>query len=210
MRSVGTGTQAVGYLTRNDDERIQLIRNLIFESIRDPLVLWVARSIVSQCPSRDEGCEIEAIYNAVKHGPLPIPISDESKKKVVKVVQAKGLRFTEDTQLIDNYPSAGLTLEWMAQGANAEDCDGHSILVNSLLMALGYQIGLVIVSKDGKYYVHIFPVVGVPRLYPSEWIPMDTTVPQANVGWWPPPSYGIKKMKLYAVKPGKIQGRRIV
>jgi len=209
MHSVGTGTLAVGYLTRNDDERIHLIRNLIFESIKDPLVLWVARSISSNCPSRDEWCELSAIYNAVKNGPIPIPIYDENKRRVTRVIKSPGLRFVEDTHLIDNYPSAGKILEWLAQGVNGEDCDGHVILIASLAMALGYQTGVVIASKDGRIYVHIFPVIGVPKLSPEEWIPMDTTVPQATVGWWPPPSYGIRKMKLYAIKPGKIQGRRI-
>ncbi len=211
MQYADTGSNVDGWLTRNDNERIFWIRKQVFESIRDPLVLWVARAMVSDCPSRDEGCELASLYSKVKNGPIPIPIYDEAKQQVVNVMQVKGgLRFVEDPLGIDNYPSAGKTLEWLSQGVNGEDCDGHSIFVCSLAMALAYMTGVVIVSRDGRNYTHIFPVVAVPKLEPTQWISMDTSWPQADLGWWPTEAYGIKKMKLFALKPGQIEGRRII
>jgi hypothetical protein len=220
MQYADTGTVVDGWLTRNDDERIFWIRKQIFESIRDPLVLWVARAMVSNCPSRDEGCELASLYKKVKYGPIPIPIYDESKRQVVRVMQVQGfdertqttygLRFVEDPLGIDNYPSAGKTLEWLSQGVNGEDCDGHSIFVCSLAMSLSYMTGVVIASRDGRNYTHIFPVVAVPKLEPTQWISMDTSWPQAEMGWWPTETNGVRKMKLYALKPGKIEGRRIL
>ena len=73
--SVTTRTQVAGWKISSDDDRLELIRAQVFESTKDPLVLWVARSITAQC-GRDEDCELEAIYAAVKRGPIPLPQED--------------------------------------------------------------------------------------------------------------------------------------
>lgn len=186
-----------------DDERLAFIREKLFEGLQDDLVLWVARRIVAECPSRDEDCEINAIYNAVKSGPIPIP-SDTgvsflpALRFVTKNAGKSGLRFVEDMRDIDNYPTAGRILRWIAEGANGEDCDGHAILVCTLLHAIGFQTGAIIASMDGKDFTHIFPVVGVPRRALKNWIAVDTTVTEARPGWMPGASYGVKKMRVYA------------
>ena len=186
-----------------DDERLAYIREKVFESLTDDLVLWVARHIVSSCPSRDEDCEINAIYGAVKNGPIPLPTEKGTRylpalRYVEKQAGKNGLRFVEDMRDIDNYPTAGRILRWIAEGANGEDCDGHVILICSLLHAIGYQTGAIIASMDGKDFTHIFPVVGVPRRDPKNWIALDTTVPEARPGWMPGAGYGVKKMRVYA------------
>ncbi len=207
MVYVGTKTKITGWEVKSDDERLTLIRNLVFESIKDPIVIWTARAIVSECASRDEKCEIEKIYYAVKEGPMPIPI-DGGKE----IVYVDGLRFVEDVLALDTYPTAGKILRWMAQGANGEDCDGHTILVASLLMAIGYLTGAGIVSQDGSNYVHIFPLVGIPKTNPQEWLPLDTTVAEAYPGWFPKrgSKYKVKAMKVYAFVDGKMKGRKVI
>lgn len=209
------GTVADVWQVKNDDERITLIRNAVFESVTDPLAVWVARKIVADCPSRNEDCELRALYKAVKHGPIPIPtdkgiINAVGLRFIVPGSGEKGLRFMEDSRNIDQYPAAGRILRWLAEGANSEDCDGHTILIDTLALIMGFQTGAMIASRDGTNYVHVFPLVGIPKGQPTRWLPMDTTVPEAYPGWMPPQSYGVKAMKAYAIQPGKVKGRRIL
>lgn len=201
--SVSTQTQVAGWKIHGDDDRLELIRAQVFESVKDPLVIWVARAITAQC-GRDEDCEFESIYTAVKQGPIPLPQDNG------KVIEAPGLRFMQDPRFNDTYPTAGKILRWSSQGANGEDCDGHTILVCSLLNALGWLTGAVIASKDGKDFVHVFPVVAHPKDEPGEWVPLDTTVPEASPGWWPPKTL-VKRMRVYGFLPDKrAKGRELV
>lgn len=200
---VSTQTQIAGYTIDNDDDRVELIRQQIFESTKDPLVLWVARAITGHC-GRDEDCELQAIFNAVKNGPIPLPGPDGKG-----VVESPGLRFVNDPRFVDAYPSAGKILRWHSQGAIGEDCDGHVILINSLLNALGWLTGAVIASRDGHEFVHVFSVAGVPKDEPENWMPLDTTVEEATVGWWPPRSL-VKRMRVYGLLPNEgVTGREI-
>ena len=188
---------------KTDEERITLIRNAVVESLDNPLTTFVARHMVARCPSRDEDCEVKTIYKRVKNGPIPLPLDDGS------VIETPGVRFVEDPIFRDHYPAADVILRWHGQGAEGEDCDGHTILVDALLAALGYQTGSVIVSIDGKEYTHIFPVVGLPRSSPTHWLPLDTTVPEASPGWKPPARFGVKSMKVFANIFGKVHGRTL-
>jgi len=202
--AVSTDTQVAGYSIVGDDDRVELIRQMVFESIKDPLVLWTARHITAKCQGRDDHCELEALYEAVKKGPIPLPDGDSGK-----VIETPGLRFVNDPRFTDTYPTAGKILRWQAQGANGEDCDGHTILVDAMLNALGWLTGGVIASKDGNEFVHVFPVAGYPKDEPTEWIPMDTTVKEASVGWWPPKTL-VRRMRIYGFLPNfQAKGREL-
>lgn len=192
---ISTRTQVAGWKVQNDDDRVELIRQQVFESVPDPLVLWVARHITAHCDGRDEGSELEAIYEAVKHGPIPLPDGDSGR-----VMEAPALRFVNDPRFTDTYPTAGKILRWHSQGANGEDCDGHVILVASLLNSLGWLTGAAIASQDGEEFVHVYPVVAYPKDDPVEWVPMDTTLEEASVGWWPPPTM-VKRNRLAGFLP---------
>jgi hypothetical protein len=202
---VSTRTQVAGYRTDSDDDRVELIRQQVFEGITDPLVLWVARHITGKCASGDEDCELQAIHAAVKHGPIPLPDGDTGK-----VIETPGLRFVNDPRYTDTYPTAGKILRWHSQGAIGEDCDGHVILVDSMLNALGWLTGAVIASKDGREFVHVYPVAAYPKDEPVEWIPLDTTVEEAAVGWWPPKSL-VRRNRIYGFLPDRpVRGRELV
>lgn len=193
-----------GWSLKTDDERLTLIRNQVFAGLTDPLVIKTARLNVAHCDSRDEKCEINSIYYAVKDGPIKIP-TDEG------IIKVPGLRFVDDVIDRDSYPTAGRLLEWMIDGANGEDCDGFTILIATLLGAIGYQTGAVIVSRDPakKDFTHIFPVVAIPKSNPSDWLPLDATMKFMKPGWLPPRSWGITAMKIYAFKPGQMKGRML-
>ncbi len=205
MSNVATGTFVEGWSITNDDDRIALIRRQVYASLQPsdyPSVLFTARSIAAQCPGRDDACELEAVFGAVKYGPIPVRLDDG------KIISAPGLRFVTEPRTVDSYPSAKKMLDWLAEGANGEDCDGHVILISSLLMALGWLPGCVIASKDGKEFVHIFAVVGWPKENPVNWVALDTTVDQ-GVNWWPPRSL-VRRMRVYGLMPsGPIVGRDV-
>jgi len=204
MPLVGTGTHVEGFTVGGDDDRVELVRRMTYQSLTPadyPSVLWTARSIVAGCPQQDDWCELNAIFSAIRfpNGSIPIRKVDGS------VITAPGLRFVTESRQVDSYPSAKKTLDWLAEGANGEDCDGHVILISSLLMVLGWLPGCVIASKDGNEFVHIFAVAGYPKDNPEKWVALDTTVDNATVNWWPN-RRSVRRMRVY----GLIQDRRAV
>lgn len=144
-----------------------------------PLIIRAARAIVSDCDARDDQCEVEAIYEAVKHGTDKWP------------GLGHGVRYVSDPRGYDYFSSAGATLKACADGSCAGDCDDASILVVSLLVSLGFKAGLRAWGPDPrvKRYEHVYGVVSLPKHGP---VPagyaghgVDTTVDDAYVGWEP-------------------------
>lgn len=64
------------------------------------------------------------------------------------------------------------------------DCDDFSTLVAALLLTLGYQVRFKTVGVDGPDFSHVYVEVKLKRQ--DKWVPLDTTVPSATVGWEPP------------------------
>ena len=147
----------------------------------DPDVRRVALQIVGDCPARDDLCELEAIYEAVKHGTDRVPFLK------------RGVKYVADPRAADFFTGAKRLLSECAKtGACAGDCDDHTILVGSLAAALGFKVGARAWGPDrGRdVYVHVYPIVAVPKKgpWPESYTGhgMDTTVKQASVGWEPP------------------------
>ena len=153
--------------------------NLVLRSTSTPDVRRAAIKIITDCDSRDDMCELKAIYDAVKHG---TPYVKGLKNGVKYLTDPDG----SDPEGNDYYTSPARLLEMCADGACAEDCDGHSVLNAALAMMLGFQVGLRIWKPaGGKYYEHVYAVVGYPKLSPTKAVAMDTTVDEAYVGWEP-------------------------
>lgn len=150
------------------------LAKLVEKSTVDPLVRNAAIAITADCSSRDDECEVQAIYNAVKHG-------DERVKGL-----ERGLKYVSDPRWADFFSSPGRTLRQLADGYNGEDCDGHSALVTAMLGSLGFIVGLRAWGKQKGEYTHVYGVVAMPKLDPTEWVGLDTTVDEAEVGWEPP------------------------
>ena len=64
------------------------------------------------------------------------------------------------------------------------DCDDFSTLVAALLLTLGYQVRFKTVGVDGPDFSHVYVEVKLKRQ--NQWVPLDTTVASATVGWEPP------------------------
>lgn len=65
-------------------------------------------------------------------------------------------------------------------------CDDHASLVAVLAMENGFTAKFRITSNTGDTWDHIFCVVGVPKIAPRRWVPLDTTLPRGSVGTHPP------------------------
>lgn len=65
------------------------------------------------------------------------------------------------------------------------NCDDAAIAFATLLGSIGFRVlGRVIsTSKDPNAWVHIYPLVGVPKEDPKQWIPLDITVEGSTPGW---------------------------
>lgn len=163
----------------NQRVALETIAKLIAKGCVDPMIVRAARKITSDCPARDDLCELEAIYRAVKEGDPRVP------------ALAKGLRYVSDPRNVDWYQGAKRILEECKAGGCAGDCDEATILVASLCGAVGFKVGARAYGKPGtKNYQHVYPIAAVPKN--GGWEKnygghaLDVTVPDAYVGWEPP------------------------
>jgi len=163
MTQVGSpyGVAAV-HDVRGVDDRLVLINQQVFASIRDPEIRALALKLVSGCPEHGreaEACEIARIYWFVK----------------------QNIAYRQDPYTYDLYATAKRVLQ-----VRAGDCDCHCVLLGALLGTIGYIPGARVVSPDGVNW-HIYACIGAyPRHAPTVVIPCDTTQQPAYPGWEPP------------------------
>ena len=161
-------------------QALRLLAELTARSISHQLVFSTAIQITRKCPSRDDACELEAIFAAIKTGDPDVP------------PLMNGFRYVADPRLFDRFTSPVKNLEMgitaaQGGGAAAGDCDDHASLNAALAAAVGFKTGLRAWGKLGQDYEHVFAVAGLPKRAPTQWYAMDTTVDHAYVGWEPPP-----------------------
>lgn len=146
------------------EERLASIQNLVHKSVQDPEMRKLALGITKNCPERDGTCEARAVYDYVK-------------ANVRYTGDIAPIKFPSgEVEGIDLYQSARRTLEM--QGG---DCDDQSILVATLLALNGITPRLrVMKERKADDWSHIFPIAGLPKTAPAEWIALDTTLPGSN------------------------------
>jgi LPXTG-motif cell wall-anchored protein len=143
------------------EERLASIQKLVHKSVQDPEMRKLALQITANCPERDGTCEARAVYDYVK-------------RNVRYTGDIAPIKFPSgEVEGIDLYQSARRTLEF-----GGGDCDDQSILVATMLALNGITPRLR-VMKEGKHedFSHIFPLAGLPKTQPSDWIALDTTLP---------------------------------
>ncbi len=140
----------------------------------NPLVRDAAVLITSDCDSRDDECEIRAVFEAVKHGTDKVPGLEN------------GFKYVSDPRWADFFTTPSRILKQLANGINAGDCDDHASLLTGLLGSLGFLIGLRVWGRTKSEFTHVYAVVGVPKVGPQDLICLDTTVDESEVGWEPP------------------------
>lgn len=155
-------------------EALTQLAELAQRSTLHPLVRETAIRLTADCTSRDDGCELDAIFNAVKHGDHRV------------AALRNGVRYVADPRWADHFTAPYRMLQQCARGACAGDCDDHAALIVALAGALGFKVGLRVWGETASNFVHVYAVAGLPKRDPREVVGLDTTVPESNVGWEPP------------------------
>jgi len=146
------------------EERLASIQKLVHKSVQDPEMRKLALQITSRCPERDGQCEAKAVYDYVK-------------QNVRYTGDVAPIRFPNgEVEGIDLYQSARRTLEF-----GGGDCDDQSILVATLLALNGITPRLrVMKERKNEDWSHIYPLGGLPKTAPTNWVALDTTLPGNN------------------------------
>jgi hypothetical protein len=136
-------------------QTIDQMRSLVNEAIADPSILRIAKDIVRGVPAFDDTSEAEALYNWVRNN----------------------IRFTKDPVNKETlYPPSELLQ------IRAGDCDDISMLLGTLLMAIGYPARLMTVAANGDEFSHVY----VEGQINGQWIPMDPARSDSQFGVAPP------------------------
>lgn len=150
----------------SQDNALKIMVDLITKSIGLPIVRETALRMVAGCEGRDDACEIHAIYNAVK----------------------AEFKYVRDPRQADYFVAPYRALEACQRGACGGDCDDHAMLNAALLSSLGFKTGIRAYGPGPeRQYVHVYALVGYPKIKPTQIVAMDTTVGKAVPGWEPPP-----------------------
>lgn len=167
---------------KTQEAALRVIAKLIQTGGEDPYVRRVAKIITSSCDARDDLCELQSIYDAVKTGDSRVPGLEN------------GVRYVSDPQSMDAFVGPSRLLKECREGACAEDCDGVTALVGALAAAVGFRVGARAYGRRGSRseYTHVYPVVALPKHGKVKRIVgLDTTVPDAEVGWEPPEGHAL-------------------
>lgn len=154
------------YDVKSDEERIKIIADLVYEGAKSPVIRELAHEILNRYgvfgymgDTNSQWQELNAIYRWVK----------------------SNIAYRNDTKCVDSYHTAERILE-----LRGGDCDDHTILVDSLLGALGWTVGARIVSKSiFRPFHHIYAIVVFPKNLPpteGKLVPLDTTIRHFKVG----------------------------
>lgn len=146
-------------------DRLALINQQVFKSLRDPSIRALALDLVRGTPqhgNESELAEVSRVFWFVK----------------------KNIEYRQDPYQHDLYSTAARTIQ-----VRSGDCDDHSILTDALLGNLGYVPGAKVISPDGSNW-HIYAITSLfPRHNPqaptARYIALDSTQPPSFPGWEP-------------------------
>ncbi len=162
---------------QNQEEALERLTRLAAKATVNPMVRRTAGIIVAECAARDDECELQAVFDAVKHGDPRIP------------GMGKGVRYVADPVWTDFFTAPNRLISECAHGACHGDCDDHTALIVALLGSLGWTVGLRAWGETPDEYVHVYAVAGFPKRNPQKVLGLDTTVESSYVGWEPPGGY---------------------
>lgn len=174
--------------TQSIEDHAQKIKEMIDISVGDPQCRRLAGQIVSGTVDwvRDprNGRAIPAVrfhdryYRVTPNGEAPMVC--EQRNYTCEIVQiwnfvVLNVRYTGDTDGYDVYQDLKTTLE-----SGVGDCDDMTIAFCALLRCLGYPCAARIISQDGRYWAHVYPLVQHPQ---QGWVPLDATERGKHPGW---------------------------
>ena len=145
---------------------VTTLKELIEDGLRDEYVRNRAVEIVNRAgvPGHDELGEIRAICKWVQNNAV----------------------YRKDPIDVEYFQTARRLIKDIEQGRSASDCDDHVILAASLLGALGYQSGALIVDSNADgVFNHVMLVTRTHAPTPqfgSKWIPCELIFPTFKLG----------------------------
>lgn len=158
----------------NQKAALRELAKLVEQGTVDPSVRNAAQAIVHDCGAREDECEIQAIFDAIKTG----------TDKVEGLEQ--GVKYMSDPRWADFFTTPARMLKQCAAGVTGGDCDDQAALTAALLGSLGFVVGLRVWGEKKGEFTHVYAVVGLPKIGPTQWLGLDTTVEESEVGWEPP------------------------
>lgn len=148
------------------EQRVRTIQDLVWKSVHLPSMRKLALDITgSACKERDEMCEARAIYDAVR-----------SRVRYTGDIAPIKMGKNGPVEPIDLYQRADRT--WEFRGG---DCDDQAILNATLLSMVGIPARLRVTAETkGGDWSHIYAAAGLPKMAPTKWVALDTTLPGKN------------------------------
>jgi hypothetical protein len=163
------------------EQTINEMRALVDEALRDPSIVRLATDIVRSVPAFDDYAEAQALYQWVR----------------------QNIRFTKDPVNKEKlYPPAELLK------IRAGDCDDISMLLGTLLMAVGYPARLMTVAASQgspEQFSHVYIEGEVPA-GSGQWVPMDPARHDSQFGVAPPMFYRARWWSLTDGSYGDLSG----
>jgi len=157
------------------EQTINEMRSLVDEALRDPSIIRLATDIIRGVPAFDDLAEANALYEWVR----------------------RNIRFTKDPVNKEKlYPPAELLK------IRAGDCDDISMLLGTLLMAVGYPARLMTVAAGGDEFSHVY----VEGNINGEWIAIDPARYDSQFGVAPPAFTRARWWSLTDAAQGDLSG----
>ncbi len=130
---------------------LQIMAQVVNESLIDPYVVYKAKSIVQGCPEKDTMCQSHTIMEWVK-----------THTSFIRDPSGVELLHTPKFQLQAIERSGYLSI----------DCDDFSVLAASLGKAVGMRAKFVILGflENNAPFTHVYTVLEVG---PKKWLPVD-------------------------------------
>lgn len=156
------------------------VAKLIRKGSIHPEIIAAAKRLTRDCSARDDLCELESLFNAVKEGDARVPWLK------------RGVRYVADSYSFDVFNGVGAMIASCKSGSCAGDCDDVTVLLGSLAAAIGFKVGARAWGQGEDQrgdYQHVYPVAAVPKNgpWPRDYSGhgLDVTVPRSYVGWEP-------------------------
>ena len=127
------------------------MRSIVRAWKTEPEMRRMAGLITARCPNKDWVCEVRSVQEWVR----------------------QNIRFTSDIAEVETLQTPELTL-----AQRMGDCDDHSILVATLLQAIGHPARFVAVDLTGGGYSHVFTETPIGPY----WHSVETTEPDYDLG----------------------------
>ena len=162
------------------DDRIDKMIRVIQAGKRDPRIRERVANIVKSLPEKDDGAEIQAIFDYVR----------------------EKVRFTSDIHNIETYQDPITTLDRFGIG----DCDDYVIALASMYLNVGFPVRIKVSADTSTHptqskpqWNHVWLQVGVPKINPTQWIDADASVDRP-LGWWIGKERKIEHTKIWDVE----------